>query len=109
TLCLFATLLVSAMCQNAEIAEQSFDITPDGSYNFNFRTSDGVNEQATGNGDRVRGSYSFTSPEGTPVEITYVADENGYQPQGDAIPVAPEVPAQIARALEYIAAHPPKE
>lgn len=28
-----------------------------------------------------QGSFSWTSPEGVPVAITYVADENGYQPQ----------------------------
>lgn len=25
----------------------------------------------------VQGSYSYTSPDGTPITVTYVADENG--------------------------------
>lgn len=29
----------------------------------------------------VQGSNQYTAPDGTPVQITYVANENGYQPQ----------------------------
>lgn len=25
----------------------------------------------------VQGSYSYTSPDGTPITVTYIADENG--------------------------------
>lgn len=57
----------------------------------------------------AQGKYSFTSPEGEHIEISYVADENGYQPQGSHIPVAPEVPLAIQRALEYIASHPQQD
>ncbi|ENN72697.1 hypothetical protein D910_00628 [Dendroctonus ponderosae] len=54
----------------------------------------------------LQGSASWTDSEGNPHQLSYVADENGYQPQSDDIPQAPEIPAAIARALEYIAAHP---
>lgn len=37
------------------------------------------------------------------MELSYVADENGYQPTGSHIHAIPE---QISRALEYIKAHP---
>lgn len=33
----------------------------------------------------------------------------GFQPQGDHLPVAPAIPEAIARALEWIAAHPPQQ
>lgn len=39
----------------------------------------------------ARGSYEYVDPEGHSHSITYVADENGYQPQGADIPVAPQV------------------
>lgn len=58
---------------------------------------------------QVRGSYQYTADDGTPVVVQYIADENGFQPQGDILPKAPEIPAAIARALEYIAAHPEPE
>lgn len=54
----------------------------------------------------AQGSYSYTSPEGVQIQVNYVADENGYQPDSAALPTPPPVPAAIARALEYIAAHP---
>ena len=52
---------------------------------------------------------AWTDPEGGKHQLSYVADENGFQPQGADVPVAPEVPAQIARALEWIAQHPEPE
>lgn len=29
----------------------------------------------------IQGSYQYVSPDGTPVQFSYVADENGYQPK----------------------------
>ncbi|XP_069686410.1 endocuticle structural glycoprotein SgAbd-2-like [Periplaneta americana] len=36
-----------------------------------------------------QGSFSFTSPEGNPIKLTYVADEYGFRPEGAHLPVAP--------------------
>lgn len=38
---------------------------------------------------------SYTSPDGTLVEVKFVADENGYQPESDKLPVAPVFPHPI--------------
>lgn len=54
----------------------------------------------------AQGSYSFTSPEGELVQVTYVADENGFRPQGTHIPTPPPIPDAIQRAIDYILAHP---
>lgn len=32
------------------------------------------------------GSYVYTNAEGQPINVTYIADENGFQPVGESIP-----------------------
>ncbi|KAJ0179900.1 hypothetical protein K1T71_004491 [Dendrolimus kikuchii] len=79
-----------------------------------FETANGIVVESNGALKRVgdidayafQGSYRYISPEGIPVEVNYVADENGYQPKSDLIPQAPPVPEAIARSLEYIASRP---
>ena len=58
--------------------------------------------------------HSYTAPDGTPVKITFVADEYGYQPESDLLPVAPAFPHpipqfvldQIAKAAQEDAVRP---
>ncbi|XP_019876051.1 endocuticle structural glycoprotein SgAbd-4 [Aethina tumida] len=90
------------------ILRQESDISPDGSYRWALETENGIAAQEQGVGAQsAQGNFAWTSPEGVPVAIQYVADENGYQPSGDAIPQPPPIPAAIQRSLEWIAAHPP--
>ncbi|XP_046393432.1 pupal cuticle protein 20-like [Ischnura elegans] len=35
------------------------------------------------------GSYQYKTPEGRTINLKYLADENGFQPIGDHLPVAP--------------------
>ncbi|XP_058804007.1 larval cuticle protein 65Ag1-like [Phymastichus coffea] len=70
-------------------------------YKFAYELSDGqkrdesahVETRRIGNEDesvlRVSGSYSFVGQDGLTYTVTYVADENGFQPQGAHLPVAP--------------------
>lgn len=54
----------------------------------------------------VQGSYSYTSPEGQLVEISYTADENGFQAQGDSLPTPVPLPEEYLKALaEFEAAY----
>ncbi|KZC07901.1 Endocuticle structural glycoprotein SgAbd-1, partial [Dufourea novaeangliae] len=100
-LCALAAVAVAIPLVPAEppipILRQSADgPNPDGSYNYNYETANGEAREA-------QGSYSYTAPNGEVVQVSYVANENGFQPQGSHIP---PIPPQILRALEYIAAHP---
>ncbi|XP_011563889.2 larval cuticle protein LCP-17 [Plutella xylostella] len=104
---------------DAQIVKQDADVAPD-QYQYAYETSNGIAAQESGvlkNAGRenealeVQGSNQYTAPDGTPVQITYVANENGYQPQGAHLPTPPPaqpIPDYILRSLEYIAAHPPK-
>ncbi|KAK9712138.1 Insect cuticle protein [Popillia japonica] len=105
-----------------EIVKQNSEVNLDGSFKSSYETGNGivVEEQGVlknaGNKDteaeEVQGSFKYTAPDGTPIQITYLANENGFQPQGEHLPVAPTgppVPPLIARALEWIAAHPQPE
>ena len=90
---------------------------PDGSYNWSYQTGNGIEAEEQGElkqgGEEgiasVRGSYSYTADDGTPISVSYTADENGFQPQGAHLPVAPAIPEAILKALEWIAAHPEED
>lgn len=63
--------------------------SPDGSYQYAYETAEGTKVEEQGlqkvDGDQqtlaVAGSFSYNSPDGTPISLTYVADENGFQPK----------------------------
>jgi hypothetical protein len=55
----------------------------------------------------AQGSSSYTSPEGLQIKLAYLADENGFQPQGAHLPTPPPIPEAIQRALDYLASLPP--
>ncbi|XP_026733873.1 larval cuticle protein LCP-22-like [Trichoplusia ni] len=111
---------VASSDQAASIIRYDNDVGPDGSYSYAVETDNGIAAQAQGTprdfgGNPpiipvvAQGSFSWVAPDGQNVVISYVADENGYQPSGDAIPTSPPVPPQIARALEYLARIPQKK
>lgn len=57
----------------------------------------------------VQGVFSYTSPEGYPIKVTYIADENGFRAEGVHLPTAPPIPEAILRSLEYNRAHPEED
>lgn len=58
----------------------------------------------------AQGSYSYTSPEGELIEITYIADDvRGFVAQGSHIPTPPPVPYEIQEALKLILSTPPEQ
>jgi Insect cuticle protein len=74
-------------------------------YSKPIQSEDPENTQA----QVAEGRFSYTGDDGQVYTITYVADENGFQPRGDHLPTPPPVPAAIQRALDYIASLPPQQ
>ncbi|CAG4937424.1 unnamed protein product [Colias eurytheme] len=84
----------------APILSYSNNRAIDGSYSYSYATGDGKQAQERGflkdafidnhgspQGTQVlEGSYAYTSPEGIPIQVSYVADENGFRPAGVHIP-----------------------
>lgn len=81
-----------------------------GSYRYGYETSNGISAQEQGvGGHHAAGGFSYISPEGIPISLSYTADEHGFHPEGAHLPVPPPIPEAILRSLEYNAAHPEEE
>ncbi|KAI4465718.1 cuticle protein [Holotrichia oblita] len=102
--------------KHVAILKQVSEIDPEGSYQYSFEAENGISVEEAGhtsanaeNAVVASGNFKYTGPDGVPYSVQYVADENGFQPQAAHLPVAPTpppIPAYIARALDWIAAHP---
>jgi len=87
----------------------------DGTFRWATELSDGTKAEQSGyikpsddpeNPIQVmQGSYSYFSPEGELISVTYIADENGFQPTGDHLPTPPPIPEAIQKALDIIYAN----
>ncbi|XP_014094702.1 larval cuticle protein 65Ag1 [Bactrocera oleae] len=82
----------------AQVLRFDSDVQPNG-FNYAYETSNGISEQAQAKllnegsdaeAISVQGSYSFVADDGQTYTVNYIADENGFQPQGAHLPVAPE-------------------
>ncbi|SPP76251.1 pupal cuticle protein Edg-78E [Drosophila guanche] len=82
----------------------------DGTYGYSVEQASGIafGEQGLG-GVGARGSYSYISPEGIPVQVTYEADENGFRPQSELLPTPPPIPEAILQSIRFIQEHPTPE
>ncbi|XP_077293699.1 endocuticle structural glycoprotein ABD-4-like [Arctopsyche grandis] len=100
------------------ILKQEQEINPDGSYKWSYETGNGIAAEEQGflknAGDPekeaqvAQGQYQYTDNEGNVFRVTYIADENGFQPTGDHLPTPPPIPEAIQRALAYLATAPPQ-
>ncbi|XP_039954904.1 larval cuticle protein 2-like [Bactrocera neohumeralis] len=94
---------------HAEVSVLKSDVRVDG-FDTALETSNSIHVVQHGDEKgNINGEYGWVSPEGEHVSVNYVADESGYHPQSELLPVAPPVPEAIVKALAYIAAHPSKE
>ncbi|XP_019867106.2 endocuticle structural glycoprotein SgAbd-8-like [Aethina tumida] len=106
--------LTIAQGPEIKILSQQQDINPDGSYQWSYETENGIRAQENGQVKpgspdpilEAQGSFSYTADDGSPIALQYIANEGGFQPQGDHLPTAPPIPPAIERALKYIAENP---
>ncbi|KAH1014271.1 hypothetical protein HUJ04_003132 [Dendroctonus ponderosae] len=98
------------------IVSESNELNPDGSFSYSYVSGDGSQAQAQGylknagqkdtEAEVIQGSYSYTAPDGTPITVNWVADENGFRAEGAHLPTPPPIPQEIQRSLDLIARQP---
>lgn len=93
--------------EDAAILKLEQDVNAEG-FQIKLELDNHVHREEVGDVHGSKGSFGWVAPDGTKVELSYVADENGYQPQSDLLPTSPPIPEAIARSLEYNRAHPAK-
>lgn len=92
---------------NAAILRSYSDLQPNGAYEYGYETDNGITMEESGvGGQSVQGSAKWTDNDGNVFELSYIADENGFQPVGAHIPTPPPIPDYILRSIAYNAAHP---
>merc|ERR1711887_77119 len=71
-----------------------------------FTLDNGVSVQEEGQAGSLgqanhAGSYTFTAPNGETFTVNFVADERGFQPTGDHLPVAHPLPPHAIAQIEF--------
>merc|ERR1712142_460744 len=92
--CLVAEALVDERVDNG-----------DGTFQYNFETSNGVIGSRSGSigsagQSNIQGVFRYPTPEGGFVEVSYTADERGFIPSSDILPTAHPIPAHVYKLLE---------
>ncbi|KAG5676772.1 hypothetical protein PVAND_006581 [Polypedilum vanderplanki] len=81
--------------KNAQILRYENDNVGLGNYQFAYETSDGVSRQEQAELKNVgtenealvvRGTIRWFAPDGQEYVLNYIADENGFQPEGSFLP-----------------------
>ncbi|KAF6212126.1 hypothetical protein GE061_012647 [Apolygus lucorum] len=82
----------------------------DGSYSYSYETGNGISVSETGQlknpgqkdleAQTAQGSFSYTAPDGTPITVTWYADETGFHAEGAHLPTPPPIPEAILRSLQ---------
>ncbi|XP_062549834.1 cuticle protein AMP3-like [Armigeres subalbatus] len=92
--------------RSAVVLQNDYNLNPDGSYVYKYETSNGISASQSGseNGLYANGYFSYLDPDQNRVEVTYLADEYGFQPQGSHLPVEPPAPDHVIKSLEQIRA-----
>ncbi|GAB6033550.1 hypothetical protein CHUAL_013482 [Chamberlinius hualienensis] len=70
-----------------------------GAYKFSYSQSDGqLKEESTSADGGITGQYSYVNPDGQQITVSYVAGKDGFRASGNHLPLAPQLPADLAQA-----------
>lgn len=76
----------------------------------NYQTADSGRQEAVDQQGNIQGQYSYVDPNGKTITVKYTAGTNGFQVQGDHLPVAPQgyapQPQQYAQQPQGYAPQP---
>ncbi|XP_058800795.1 endocuticle structural glycoprotein SgAbd-4-like [Phymastichus coffea] len=123
---LLSCLLATAYCQDELYFRQPEKIVKAqnevgdrlGNYAFAYETEGGILQRETGQRkyegtedetQLIQGSVQYNAPDGTPVAISWTADEFGARVSGTHLPTPPPIPPEIQRALDWLAKQPTTE
>lgn len=91
----------------------------DGSYQYAYETANGINAHEQGyvknagvkDGEIqvAQGYYSYTAPDGQPIQVHYTADENGFKAEGAHLPTPVPLPKEIADVWAKINSQPQQQ
>lgn len=91
---------------------------PDGSYKWSYETGNGIKAEEEGHVEdagseneamKAEGGFSYSSDDGQAISLKYIADRNGFQPEGAHLPTTPEIPPLIQKALDWLKTQPPSK
>lgn len=86
-----------------------------GNYQVSYETEGGIVQKEVGTrkyagtpdeAQLIQGSVQYNAPDGTPIALSWTADEFGAQVSGSHLPTPPPIPPEIQRALEWLAKQP---
>ncbi|GAB6025350.1 hypothetical protein CHUAL_010760 [Chamberlinius hualienensis] len=70
-----------------------------GAYKFSYSQSDGqLKEESTSADGGITGQYSYVNPDGQQITVSYVAGKDGFRASGNHLPLASQLPADLAQA-----------
>ncbi|XP_063590456.1 endocuticle structural glycoprotein SgAbd-2-like [Penaeus indicus] len=77
-----------------------------GVYSFEFETGNGIKREEQGapqgpsGAVAMQGGWSFTFPDGSPADVSFVADDAGFRVESDLLPTPPPLPAHAIAQIE---------
>ncbi|KAK4304212.1 hypothetical protein Pmani_023846 [Petrolisthes manimaculis] len=108
-LCLVAVAAAAPQFNSAPIVNILRDDRQDngdGNFQYAFEADNGIAVESSGTPGfqgqaNMQGSYRYTLDDGRVVEVRYIADENGFQPQSDWLPTPHPLPLHAQEQIRF--------